>query len=148
MQQKKGIELVEPSNNLHQAYLLKAEEALVESNSAASKSWKLVTAYYAIYYGVYSLLMKMGVKSEIHSCTIEFAKRALKAHLSLDDFKLIDRAFEARNDSQYYVNRQVPQEGYEMITGKTPGFLVKCKNIVLEEKEILEKRNALAADSF
>ena len=133
MQQKKGIELVEPSDNLRDAYLLKAEDALDTLKTSKSRDWQLTIAYYTLYNGLYSLLMKIGVKCEIHSCTLEFAKRFLQDYFSSSDFELIDKAFSARIDSQYYVNRQVPDQNYDLIMRKTPVFLVKCKNIVIKE---------------
>lgn len=145
MQQKKGIELVEPSNNLRDAYLIKAEDALDTLKTSKSRDWQLTTAYYTIYNGLYSLLMKIGVKCEIHSCTIEFTKRFLKDHFSSQDFELIDKAFSARIDAQYYVNRQVPDQNYDLIMKKTPAFLVKCKNIVIDEKEIIEIRAGISS---
>lgn len=84
--------------------------------------------------------MKIGIKCEIHSCTIEFAKRYLKDHFTPEDFELIDKAFSARIDSQYYVNRNVPDHNYDLIMKKTPAFLVEYKNIVLDQKEIIEIR--------
>ena len=145
MQQKKGMELVEPSDNLREAYLIKADEALEVLRATDIRDWQLTTAYYAIYHGIYSLLMKIGIKCEIHSCTIEFTKRFLKNHFTPDDFELIDKAFSARIDSQYYVNREVPDRNYDLIMKKTPAFLVKCKNIVLEQKEIIEIRARISS---
>ena len=87
--------------------------------------------------------MKIGIKCEIHSCTIEFTKRFLKNNFSLEDFELIDKAFSARIDSQYYVNRKVLDQNYDLIMKKTPAFLVKCKNIILEQKEIDKIRNQI-----
>lgn len=145
MQQKKGIVLVEPSDNLRDAYLIKAEEALDTLRTSKSRDWQVTTAYYTIYHGLYSLLMKIGVKCEIHSCTIEFTKRFLKTYFSYEDFELIDKAFSARIDSQYYVNREVPDQNYNLIMKKAPEFLVKCKNIVLEQKEIMDIRNQVAS---
>lgn len=89
--------------------------------------------------------MKTGVKCEIHSCTIEFAKMFFKNHFSEEDFGLIDKAFRARNDSQYYVDREVPDEDYKIILKKAPYFLVKCKNIILEQKEISNIRKFIQA---
>jgi len=134
LNQKKGIELIEPNNNLRKAYLIKAEEALDTLRTSKSKDWQLTTAYYSIYHGIYSLLMKIGVKCKIHSCTIEFTKRFLSNYFSIEDFELIDKAFSARIDSQYYVNRKVSNKNYELIIKKTPAFLVKCKNIIIEQK--------------
>lgn len=145
VQQKKGIELVEPSDNLRDAYLIKAEDALDTLKTSKSKDWQLTTAYYTIYNGLYSLLMKIGIKCEIHSCTIEFTKRFLKDHFSNQDFELIDKAFSARIDAQYYVNRQVPDQNYDLIMKKTPAFLVKCKNIVIDQKEIIEIRARISS---
>ncbi|MFH1408737.1 MAG: hypothetical protein ABIH34_02425 [Nanoarchaeota archaeon] len=144
MKQKKGIELVEPSENLRGAYLKKAEESLETLRSSKSRDWQLTTAYYTIYNGLYSLLMKMGVKCEIHSCTIGFTKRCLQKYFTAEDFVLIDKAFSARIDSQYYVNRKVQDPNYDLILKKTPAFLVKCKNIVLEQKDVESIRSFLS----
>ena len=147
LNQKKGIELIEPSDNLRNAYLIKAEEALEVLGATKIKDWKLTTAYYTLYHGMYSLLMKMGVKCEIHTCTIEFVRIFLRKHFTTEDFELIDKAFTARNDSQYYVNREVPDENYQLIMKKTPAFLVKCKNTILEQKEVNEIRENIKAIS-
>jgi len=143
MKQKKGIELVEPSDNLREAYIIKADEALGVLRSTNIRDWQLTTAYYAIYHSMYSLLMKIGIKCEIHSCTIEFTKRYLKSHFTSEEFELIDKAFSARIDAQYYVNREIPDKNYEFIMKKTSAFLIKCKNIVLEQKEIKEIRTSI-----
>lgn len=82
LNQKKGIEIVEPSDNLRDAYLVKAEDALDTLKTSKSRDWQLTTAYYTIYNSIYSLLMKIGIKCEIHSCTIEFTKRYLKDHFT------------------------------------------------------------------
>ncbi|NOQ37348.1 hypothetical protein GQ472_00540 [archaeon] len=145
LDQKKGIELVEPTDNLRAAYFIKAEEALDTLRTSKSRDWQLTTAYYTIYHGIYSLLMKLGVKCEIHSCTIEFTKRFLKDYFSAEDFELIDKAFSARINSQYYVNRKVSDQNYDLIIKKTPAFLVKCKNVVLEQKEIESIRKNISS---
>ncbi len=136
IQQKNGIELIDPSENLREAYLIKAEESLETLRTSKSRDWQITTAYYTIYHGIYSLFMKIGIKCEIHSCTIEFTKRFLKDHFSTDNFELIDKAFSARIDSQYYVNKKVPDQNYDYIMKKTPAFLIKCKNTIFEQKEI------------
>lgn len=143
LNQKKGIKLAEPSDNLRDAYLIKAEEALEVLRATTIRDWQLTTAYYAMYHGVYSLLMKSGIKCEIHTCTIEFAKIFFKKHFTTDDFVLLDKAFKARNDAQYYVNRKVTNEDLQLIIKGVPAFLVKCKNIILEQKEINEIRDKI-----
>ena len=74
--QKKGVKLIEPNNNLCKEYLKNAEETLEFLKDIENKSnmWLAVTKYYFEYFTVYALLMKIGVKSEIHDCTIEICK--------------------------------------------------------------------------
>ncbi len=144
LQQKKGLELVTPSDNLRVAYLKMAEESLETMRASESKNWKMITAYYTIYQGLYSLLMRLGVKCEIHSCTIEFAKRFLKNFFSSEEFELVEKAYSARIDSQYYVDRSVPNETYDKIKDEAPRFLVKCKNVVLKEADIDRIREKLS----
>ena len=49
----------------------------------------------------------------------------------------------ARVDSQYYINRTVPDEQYNKMIQKAPEFLVKCKAILikLNEKKVKEIRD-------
>jgi len=72
--------------------------------------WTATTAYYARYFALYALLMKIGVKSEIHDCTINIAKllaknKILNPHLIND----ITKAKQTRIDTQYYVARELNQ---------------------------------------
>jgi len=107
------------------------------------KDWKISTAYYTVYFSLYAVLMKLGVKSEIHSCTIEFAKRFLKEYFEEKELDFIEDSLKARVDSQYYINRTVPDEQYNKMIQKAPKFLVKCKSILikLNEKKVNEIRD-------
>lgn len=143
LQTKNGIELVEPNQNLAQGYIKKAEESLQTSMLAKSKDWKIAASYYTIYFSVYSLMMQLGIKCEIHTCTIAFAKIYLQEKFSKEELKLFETAFTARNDTQYYTNREVTQENYEKIIRQAPVFLVKCKNIHFTEDKIKEVREKI-----
>ena len=144
LKQNNGIELVEPNENLRLAHIKKAEDSLIVSKTITIKNWQMTAAYYAIYHALYSLLMEIGIKCEIHSCTIEFIKIFLTDYFTEDDFKLIDLSFRARTDSQYYVNRIVSRKTYDFILKRMPLFLIKCKTIVLQQKEIeLIRKNIL-----
>ena len=70
--QNKGIELVEPNDNLSEAYLKEANDTLKEIQEGAK--WSTIMGYYACYNALYAILMKVGVKCEIHDCTIELMK--------------------------------------------------------------------------
>ena len=73
--------------------------------------------------------MKLGVKCEIHSCTIEFAKRFLKEYFEEIELEFAEESLKARINSQYYVDRVVPDEQCDKMIRKAPEFLVKCKCI-------------------
>jgi hypothetical protein len=70
------------SQNLAGAYAKKGEEALESVWLNTIKDWEISTSYYAMYFSLYSLLARIGAKSEIHSCTIEFARRFLSEYFS------------------------------------------------------------------
>ena len=142
---REGLSIVEPNSNLANAYIKKAEEALASMRVNIVKDWKISTAYYTIYFSLYALLTKIGVKCEIHSCTIEYAKRFLKDYFEDVEFHFIEECFKARVDSQYYIDRTVPDEQYQKMLEKAPEFLVKCKSILikLNEKKVNEIRDNL-----
>ncbi|MFH1590100.1 MAG: hypothetical protein ABIB43_06035 [archaeon] len=148
IKKKEGLGLIEPNSNLAEAYIIKAEEALESMRLNVIKDWKISTAYYTIYFSLYSILTKIGVKCEIHSCTIEFAKRYLKDYFNEEELGFTEDSLKARIDSQYYIDRTVPNEQYNKMMLKTPEFLVKCKSILikLNEKRINEIRNKFQAE--
>lgn len=143
---KGGIELVEPNGDLSRAYMLKAEASLQAMASLkGNRPWEISTSYYSMYFGVYSIMMKMGVKCEIHSCTIEFMKRFLGSLFSRDECKLLSDSMDARVDSQYYVDRKVSDEQYRRMLKESPSFVAKCRSILsrLSDSDIEATRNAL-----
>jgi uncharacterized protein (UPF0332 family) len=143
VKKEEGLNLIEPNSNLANAYIKKSEEALESMRINIIKDWKISTAYYTIYFSLYAILMKLGVKCEIHSCTLEFAKRFLKEYFEEKEIDFIKDSLKARVNSQYYINRTVPDEQYNKMIQRSPEFLVKCKSIItkLNEKKIKEIRN-------
>ena len=139
---KEGLSLIEPNSDLAEAYIKKAEEALESMRINIIKDWKISTAYYTLYFSLYSALTKIGIKCEIHSCTIAFAKRFLREFFSEEDLDFIEDSLKARIDSQYYIDRMVPDEQYSKMVNNAPKFLVKCKSILikLNEKKMNEIR--------
>ena len=112
--QKRGIRITEPNPNLTKAYLKKATSALNTMTAALQineADWTATTAYYARYFALYALLMKMGVKSEIHDCTINVAQ--LLANHGILRQSLVDdiaEAKQARINAQYYVATELNQK--------------------------------------
>ncbi|MBU0528996.1 hypothetical protein KKF86_04470, partial [bacterium] len=82
-----------------------AEDSLGTMNRERNYNlmFSISACYYSMYYSLYSILMKIGIKCEIHSCTLEFMKIMLKEYYSKEDIKTIKKAFDLRILAQYYV---------------------------------------------
>lgn len=135
--QKKGIKLVEPNENLCKEYIKSAEETLTVLKDIKDKSnmWLATTKYYCEYFAVYALLMKFGIKSEIHECTIELCKFLEKERiLPLNITKRLEEDKELRIDNQYYLKNI-----------KTEINFPELVNFVLEIKRVT---NSLTLDKI
>jgi uncharacterized protein (UPF0332 family) len=142
---RKGLRLVVPSRNLADAYLLKAEEALRTMRSSEGRDWQISAAYYAMYFSLYSVLMRIGVKCELHACTFIFARHFLAASFTEEELTFFEKSLKARIDAQYYVDRTVPDSQHQAMLRRAPSLLVKCKGVMLSlrEQEINKIRKAL-----
>jgi len=115
--QKSGIKLIEPNDNLSEEYYQNAEESLKvlrSINETKSNMWLATTKYYIEYFAVYSILMKIGIKCEIHDCTIALIKflekeSVIKSGIS----KLLEKDKELRIDNQYYLKNKPVDINFE-----------------------------------
>jgi len=142
---KNGIILIEPNENLASAYQIKAEEAMEAMHSVSSFDWKISTGYYSLYFSLYSVLMKIGIKSENHSCTIEIMQHLLTEYFTPEDCDLVETARRARVETQYYVTNTVSRDFSGTLSKRVPRFLVTCRSVVdgLNEKKVQELRRTL-----
>ncbi|WAI01823.1 HEPN domain-containing protein [Methanogenium organophilum] len=142
---KNGIILIDPNDNLASAYQRKAEEAMEAMHSVSSFDWKISTGYYSLYFSLYSVLMKIGIKSENHSCTIEIMQHLLTEYFTPEDCDLVETARRARVETQYYVTNTVSREFSGTLSKRVPRFFVTCKSVVdgLDEKQVHELRKNL-----
>lgn len=147
--QKDGIKLIGPNDNLSFGYLKMAEDSLGTMNRERNKSirWTISSCYYSMYYSLYSVCMKIGIKCEIHSCTLEFMKKFLSGFYSNEDIKIIKKAFDSRNNVQYYVDKIVSKNDSDYIIEKAPLFFNKSKEILakINEKDVKELREKVKA---
>lgn len=112
------------------------EESLIAlDNLKESRIWSATTSYYIFYYSLYSLMIMMGIKCEIHSCSIEFMKQYLKDYYDEKDIRMIEKAFSARIDLQYYANRPVDSRIIEEIRHYCKDFYIKTKDILYKITE-------------
>ncbi len=137
LKQKNGIELVDPNENISLSYIADADDSLQAIERNVGK-WKIVTAYYACYNALYALLMKAGIKCEIHDCTLAlmfFFDFSEKEKLFLKELKTL------RIDVQYYLR---PALEIDVISIKM--FVVHCKELVqkLDQDKIYKIREKLS----
>ena len=120
LKQKNGIELVEPNDNLCDAYIEEAQRTL-NNMLVADGTWKVVMAYYACYHSLYAILMESGVKSEIHECTIELMSLL---GFSSKDISYMRKLKDDRIQAQYYLKkRDVDEE-------KVKSFVLLCFSLL------------------
>ena len=139
LRQKRGIRIIEPNSNLTKAYLKKSISAL-NTMTAALKinetDWILTTAYYARYFALYALLMKIGIKSEIHDCTVSLATLlSQKGILAPDLAEDLAQSKDMRVDTQYY---DIQQADHRVIQRNVQG----ARSFVLEVEKVIEEITA------
>jgi len=145
--QKDGIKLIESNDNLALSYIKMAENAIGTMNRERNYNlmFAISACYYSMYYSLYAVLMKIGIKCEIHSCTLEFMKILLSKFYSTEDIKIIKLAFDTQNIAQYHANKIISKEDSNLIMINAPIFLIKSNNILtkLNENDIKEIRKKI-----
>jgi len=108
---------------------MNAEETLrVLLRIENSPMWSATMKYYLEYFVAYSFLMYIGVKSEVHECTIELcrffeAEGAMPTGVS----DRLERDKQLRIDNQYYLkNKEVPIDEAEL-----HGFIIDMREALL-----------------
>ncbi len=142
---KNGLEIREPNANLTEAYIQKAESALESMRLVKKQDWVIATAYYSMYFSIYAILIKIGIKCENHACTIECIKEILKKEYNEEEIEFLEKSMQARIDKQYYTDREVADEQSNEMMRRAPEFLIKSKEIIarLTEKEIKRIRQEI-----
>lgn len=126
---KKEVKLIEPNENLAREYLQSAEETLLILKNIEGKSnmWLATTKYYCEYFACYALLMRLGLKSEIHDCTIEIISFLEKQGVIKKGVaKMLKNDKELRIDNQYYLKNKSVYVNYNAL-----------RDFVLEIKEMV-----------
>lgn len=127
------VKLVNPSENLAAAYTKKAENAIrsMEVNASAGLyDWLLSARYYAMYFAVYALFSKIGIKSEIHDCTIAIFEYLFAADFGKDTMWELKAAKDTRIEAQYYTSA---------LHVDAEGIISQTKNFVLRVGELIDK---------
>jgi uncharacterized protein (UPF0332 family) len=118
------------------AYLEKSHNALksMEVNAQANiAEWTVSASYYAKYFAVYALLSKIGVRCEIHDCTV-----ALFAYLfgNLEFRQLVRELRQSKDDrvdAQYYSRE---------LKVNLADVMHQTKQFVLHIEELIDRMNS------
>ena len=113
--------MIEPNENLSRRYMEEANQTLDSLENVDGK-WRIIMGYYACYHALYSILMRIGIKCEIHECTL------LLMH-SIPGFQqghieFIQQLKEDRIAVQYYLKEKKITD-----TKDIRGFIATCKGI-------------------
>ena len=133
--QNKGIKLIEPNDNISNEYMKEANQTLGGLEPVSGK-WKIIMAYYSCYNALYSILMKSGISSEIHDCSI--ALMNLINGFSQDDVSFMQELKGNRIEVQYYLKDKSLED-----ISLVKGFILKCKQIS-HEIQIEELRGKIS----
>ncbi|MDO8516994.1 MAG: hypothetical protein Q7S33_02610 [Nanoarchaeota archaeon] len=141
-----GLNLIFPNENLVNVYKQKSKSALNMLDAAKEKQendWILDTSYYAKYFIVYALFMKVGIKSEIHDCTI-FALKSLFVDLSIINKEIYEellKSKELRVGSLYY-DKDFGADEILKRAEIAPNFCLKVEAIIdnLSKEDIFKVR--------
>jgi uncharacterized protein (UPF0332 family) len=143
--QKEGIKLQEPNDNLSQEYYQNAEESLKVLRSikqTRSNMWLATTKYYIEYFAVYSVLIKIGIKCEIHDCTIALVQ-FLEDEKVIENgiAKILEKDKELRIDNQYYLKNKSVNIDFD----KLAEFLLSIRKSLdqIDAKKIGELRKKI-----
>jgi len=146
LKQNKGIRMVNPSENLMKASLQKTRNALksMDVNAQAGLvDWSVSASYYAKYFAVYSLLSKIGIKCEIHDCTITVFEYLFIETIPTEIIKELRNSKENRVEAQYYT--QELRVDMEQVIEETKQFVLEIEKVLdgLNSEQISKLRNKI-----
>ncbi len=93
-------------------------------------------------------MLRIGIKCEIHACSLAFMEKCLNSFYEANDVEMINKAFKARIDLQYYADRPVDEKSIQDIKEYCTAFFIRTKDILskISEKQIKNIREALKKD--
>ncbi len=137
------IQIIEPSENIKNAYLRRSEESLTSSKILAGTgnlNDSIALTYYSMYHSVLALFYRIGLKCENHTASIIL----LKGIFGIDTREL-EKAKRERIDNQYYVDFHVTKAELEKMIKIAESFNSEIIGFIdsLNENEITRFRNKL-----
>jgi len=146
--QSKGFRLVEPNKNMSEGYMELAKSSIGTMNREKGKNnvFSISAGYYSMYYALYGVMINIGIKCEIHACSIKFMENFLDEFYSKEDMENIYSAFKLRNSVQYYVGTIIEDTQIKILQNNAQDFVSKSMKILmsLNETKIIEIRDKFA----
>ncbi len=140
MCKKAVLQLVEPSDELRDSYLLKSESNLASAkillqNNKLEESVGL--AYYSMYHSIKAILFKTGIKCENHAAAIILLKKLFDK-----DNTEISLAKSERVDKQYYVDFHITRAEVANAISISEKFNKQLLDFIsrISQKDIIEYR--------
>ncbi len=146
LKQGRGVRQVKPSDNLVRGYQQKSRNTLRSMEVNAREGileWAVSAGYYARYFAVYALLQKVGIKSEIHDCTITLFNYLFHGSISSGLVEGLKRAKEERVETQYYTSQITMDE--KKLIADAKAFVLEIEKLVdsLSHEKILNLQRRL-----
>ena len=144
---QKKLEVIEKSEEVCQAYLLKSENCLKSSKILLKEAIyenAIIDSYYAMYNCVLALFFKCGIKCENHYGSSFVLKETFNVpHLSV----MLKKAKKSRIDSQYYIsgNRDVGSEA-NISKGSAEEAIKISEDFILQLKAFMHNLKNLDMD--
>ncbi len=137
--QKRGFVLIKPNEAVGKEYFKEAESDLKDLSNISLK-WKNIVGYYACYNALYAVLQKIGIKCEIHDCSLNVME--IIQEYEQESKALIKRLKENRIEVQYYLREPRPIDEKEIAK-----FIIESKHIfnMITYDEIKEIRAVIEA---
>jgi uncharacterized protein (UPF0332 family) len=112
--------------------------------NAGITEWAVSAAYYARYFAVYALLSKMGVRCEIHDCTIALFNYLFGSTVQADMVKKFRQSKQDRIDVQYY--SKTIKINFSQMASQTKQFVLEIEKLVdsLDAQAITALRSKLS----
>ncbi|HKZ41790.1 MAG TPA: HEPN domain-containing protein, partial [Candidatus Hodarchaeales archaeon] len=110
---------------------------------AGIPEWAVSASYYARYFAVYALLQKIGVKCEIHDCTIALFEYLFGDSVPKQLIRELQQSKEYRIEAQYYT--QEIKVDLDRMINETKNFVLEIEKIIdsLDTERIAQLQNRL-----
>lgn len=135
--EKQGkLKLVEPSEEIMESYLVKANNSLKSAKVLLESSLyedSVSMSYYVMYNSLIALLYKIGIKCENHSASIILLKVLFSEEVL---YKEIHFAKEERIDKQYYLTGK---DTFHVNNDLTEEMMESAEDFMIEMKLLIEK---------